>query len=306
MATPIRVASIGECMVELRDRSEGLSRSFGGDTLNTAVYLSRLGVEVGYLTALGDDPYSAEMLAAWRAEGVGVDDVATLPGRLPGLYAIKTDKAGERSFFYWRSAAAARDMLKGEAGDRIEAAILASGLTYLSGITLSILDADSRDRLNAALDRLRDTGGRVVFDGNYRPRNWPDQPTARKAVEAVLARVDIALPTYEDEQALFGDASPADTIERISGFGVGEIAVKCGQKPALVAAGARQWVVAPRPVSDVVDTTAAGDAFNAGYLAARLSGETPDAAAARGHEMAGAVIRHPGAIIPRDAMPRLG
>ncbi len=303
MAVQKRVVSIGECMIELRDRSDGLTRAFGGDTLNTAVYLARLGVRTGYLTAMGDDPYSAETLAAWQAEGVECGDVAILPGRMPGLYAIKTDPSGERSFYYWRSAAAARDMLKGAAGARIEAAIEAAGLAYLSGITLSILDADSRTRLNAALDRLREAGGRVVFDGNYRPRNWPDEHTARAAVEETLRRVDIALPTFEDEQALFGDASPSDTVERLFGLGVAEIAVKCGGKPVLVAAAGRQWVVPAMPVESVIDTTAAGDAFNAGYLAARLAGAEPSAAAESGHRLAAAVIRHPGAIIPRDAMP---
>src|SRR5690606_38163804 len=111
------VVSIGECMVESRDRPDRLSRAFGGDTLNTAVYLARLGGPVGYLTSLGVDPYSAEMLAAWQAEGVICDDVAILPGKLPGLYAIRVDGGGERSFFYWRGAAAAREMMKDAAGD---------------------------------------------------------------------------------------------------------------------------------------------------------------------------------------------
>src|SRR6187399_2663481 len=88
----MRIASIGECMIELRQLPDGhLTRSFGGDTLNTAVYLARLGVSVDYVTALGDDPLSEEMLAGWRAEGVGTGLVARVPGRLPGLYLIQTD-----------------------------------------------------------------------------------------------------------------------------------------------------------------------------------------------------------------------
>ena len=93
-----RVASIGECMIELSPAAGGLlSRSYGGDTLNTAVYLARLGVAVDYVTALGDDPWSDEMLGAWQAEGVGTDLVVRVPGRLPGLYLISTDDDGQRA-----------------------------------------------------------------------------------------------------------------------------------------------------------------------------------------------------------------
>lgn len=300
---PRRVVSIGECMVELRDRPDQLSRAFGGDTLNTAVYLARLGIPVAYLTALGDDPYSAEMLAAWRAEGVGCGDVAILPGKLPGLYAIRVDGGGERSFFYWRTAAAARDMMKDAAGERIAGAIAGAGCAYLSAITLSILDAASRARLNGALDALRGAGGLVAFDSNYRPRNWPGREAARLAVQATLARVDIALPTFEDEQALFDDPTPEATLARLSALGVPEIVVKRGPAPALVAAGGRSWSIPPELVAAPVDTTAAGDAFNAGYLAARLRGQEPPDAARAGHRLAAAVIRHPGAIIPVAAMP---
>jgi 2-dehydro-3-deoxygluconokinase len=79
-----RVACIGECMVELSEHPDGtLTRSFGGDTLNTTLYLARLGVPVDYATALGDDPFSDEMILAWQAEGIGTDLIARVPERLP-------------------------------------------------------------------------------------------------------------------------------------------------------------------------------------------------------------------------------
>ena len=118
------VACIGECMVELRQAQGGqyagqavgqggglYSRGFGGDTLNTAVYLARLEVKVDYLTALGDDALSDEMMAAWTAEGVGTRRVLRLPGKLPGLYMIQLDAKGERQFFHWRDSAAARRLM---------------------------------------------------------------------------------------------------------------------------------------------------------------------------------------------------
>jgi hypothetical protein len=134
----MKVASIGECMVELSDGGAGLfSRAFGGDTLNTALYLARLGIETSYVTALGDDSLSSAMLDAWRAEGIHVDEVLRLPGRMPGLYMIERNALGERSFLYWRDRAPAREFF-----DLVDDAALERlsrfDWLYLSGITLSL------------------------------------------------------------------------------------------------------------------------------------------------------------------------
>ena len=299
----MRAAAIGECMVEFHRRPDGgYGRGFGGDTLNVALYMARLGISTDYVTLLGDDPLSQEMVDGWAAEGVGIGLVGRVPGRLPGLYLIETDARGERTFLYWRSAAPARDLiaLRGEA---LPAELAGHDLVYLSGITLSLFDTAGRERLVAVLADLRRGGARVAFDGNFRPRGWPDLETARSAFAALLRQVDIALPTFDDEAALFGDASPEATIARLRAAGVGEIVVKRGKQPCLVATdGAVTPVPVPRKV-DAVDTTAAGDSFNAGYLAARLKGQPPATAAAQGHRLASEVIRHRGAIIPREAMP---
>ena len=228
-----RVASIGECMIELRHRSAtDLELGFGGDTLNTAVYLARIGRECGvhvdYVSALGDDAYSDQMLAMWQAEGVGTSLVARLPGRLPGLYTIRTDAQGERSFTYWRSAAAAREVMQDSRADRLAAALAGYELLYLSGITLSILDSPQRAALMALADALRAGGGRVAFDSNYRPVGWPDPATARGVFDELLTRTDIALPGLDDERALYGAADPAAAADRLHRLGVAEVVVKVG------------------------------------------------------------------------------
>jgi 2-dehydro-3-deoxygluconokinase len=293
-------------MVEFHRRPDGTyGRGFGGDTLNCALYLARLGVPTDYVTMLGDDRLSQEMLDGWAAEGVGTGLVSRLPGRLPGLYLIETDDRGERTFLYWRSAAPARDLIRLR-GDSLAAELAGHTLIYLSGITLSLYDADGRERLAELLGELRGRGAKVAFDGNYRPRGWPDAGEARAAFTAILRQSDLALPTFDDEAALFGDASPEATIARMRAAGVGEIAVKRGGQPCLVAHGDAVTEVAAAERVTPVDTTAAGDSFNAGYLAARLRGAAPTAAAAAGHRLAAAVIGHRGAIIPRAAMPAAG
>jgi 2-dehydro-3-deoxygluconokinase len=301
----LRIASIGECMIELSDTvaADGrMRRTFGGDTLNTAVYLARClrdrAAEVHYVTALGDDPFSDEMLSAWRAEGVRTDLVLRLPGRLPGLYIIRTDAGGERSFHYWRNAAAARQMLGEGRPEALAASLGGFDLVYLSGITLAILEGDSRERLLALLARLRDDGTRIAFDTNYRPRLWPDRDAARETVTRTFRLTDIALPTFDDEAALFGDPDPEATAARLHGLGVAEVVVKCGGDPCLLSLEERQARVPGETVARPVDTTAAGDSFNAAYLAARLTGASAEDAARAGHRLAARVIATRGAIIP--------
>ncbi len=289
-----RVASIGECMVELRERPDGLlQRSHGGDTLNTAVYLARLGIGVDYVTALGDDPWSDEMVARWQQEGVGTGLVHRLPGRLPGLYIIETDLKGERRFLYWRDSAAARLLW-----DHLDPAALAPfDLVYLSGITLSIYDDGARAQLFAALAASK---ARLAFDTNFRPRGWPDPAVARQLYRRMFGLADVVLASAEDLRLLFGDAGQAELLRHAPGR---EIVLKLDEPAARVVAAGLDIVVQAGPVAHVVDTTAAGDSFSAAYLAARLRGSDPAQAALAGHALAGIVVGHPGAIIPRAAMP---
>jgi 2-dehydro-3-deoxygluconokinase len=297
-----RVACIGECMIELRQAPGGLfSRGFGGDTLNTAVYLSRLGVETDYITALGDDSLSEEMIAGWQAEGVGTSRVARLKGKLPGIYMIETDARGERKFFHWRESAAARQLMSLPDTDAILASLAGYELIYFSAITLSIYDEPGRARLFAALNDIRRRGARVAFDTNFRARGWPDIDIARRVFTQAFETADIALASTEDLLPLWSDETKEALLARTPSP---EAVLKLDEPRCIVrAAGAPTEVTAEPVTMPVVDTTAAGDSFAAAYLAARLNGADPVAAARAGHHLAGVVVCYPGAIIPSSAMP---
>jgi len=199
-----RVACIGECMIELKQAKGGLySRGYGGDTLNTSVYLARLGVDVDYVTALGDDTLSDEMIAGWTAEGVGTKRVARLAGKLPGIYMIGTDDKGERRFFHWRESAAARALMDLPATEHILNSLASYDVVYLSAITLSIYSEDGRKRLMAALKRARLLGTRVAFDTNFRARGWPDLNMARSVFSDAFEAADIVLASTEDLLPLY-------------------------------------------------------------------------------------------------------
>jgi 2-dehydro-3-deoxygluconokinase len=297
-----KVACIGECMVELKQAHGGLfSRGYGGDTLNTAVYLARLGVGVDYVTALGDDSLSDEMVAGWAGEGVGTSRVARLPGKLPGLYLIQTDDRGERRFFHWRDSAAARSLMDLPQTPEILDALAGYDVIYLSAITLSLYGGEGRARLFAALGRAREGGARFAFDTNFRARGWPDLDIARAVFQEAFAAADIVLASTEDLLPLYPGVTNEALLARIPGA---EVVLKLSEPASIVRLEGVPYPIKAKPVeAPVVDTTAAGDSFAAAYVAARLVGADPIEAARAGHRLAGVVVCHPGAIIPRAAMP---
>ena len=307
MKSPLLVALFGECMIELQGEAFGTMRqTFGGDTLNTAVYLARSGaargVRASYATGLGDDRYSDEMQRRWELEGVGTELVRRVPGRVPGLYTISVDERGERTFTYWRDNSAARCYFD-VPGTPLELAADRLDALYFSGISLAILTAAARERLFGVARRVRAHGGRVIFDNNYRPRLWADAPTAQAAYTQALAVSDMALVTLDDEQLLYGDTSLDQSRARSLATACAEIVIKQGGAPVIVRiAGSAPIDVPAVPVQRVVDTTAAGDSFAGAYLAARLSGSSAADSAAAGARLAAQVIQHRGAIIAPELL----
>ena len=296
----LKIALIGECMIELQQRETGLHKGFGGDTLNTAVYLARLlqkeDITVSYVTALGQDSISAEMLVDWQNEGVDTHLVQCLADKLPGLYMVETDAQCERRFLYWRNDSAAKYWLM-QASDALLDELVSYDAIYLSGISLAILSDACRDKLFLVLERCRQLGGKILFDNNYRPALWQSQAQAAAVYQRFLALTHTALLTFDDEQAVFGDSDIAQCITRTQAVGVAEIVIKRGGQSCLVIGNDGQHEVAAQAVANVVDTNAAGDSFAAGFLSKRLLGADMVSAAQRGHQVAGVVIQHQGAII---------
>lgn len=290
--------SIGECMVEMAPTASGdYHLGFAGDTLNAAWYAKRTfgpDWDIAYFTAVGQDAVSQRMTDFIRDAGIRTDLIRTLPDRTVGLYLIQLDN-GERSFAYWRSDSAAR-RLATDVG-QLKSALAAANLIFFSGITLAILSPADRTTLLEAIAEARESGATVAFDPNLRPRLWENADTMRNAVMAAAGVSDILLPSFDDEAAAFGDAAPEDTAKRYGSTGTRLVVVKNGAGEMLAAEG--DWVsrYTPGPVSEVIDTTAAGDSFNAGFLASYLSAADLVPAMAAGAALAARVIVQRGALV---------
>ncbi len=294
----MRVVSVGECMMELApaEAPGQFTSGFAGDTFNTAWYLNRLAPDwqVDFLTAVGSDPMSDSLVGFCEAAGIGAAHIRRVTDRTVGLYLISLQD-GERSFSYWRGQSAAR--LLAEDRDALATAFTGADVIYLSGITLAILEGAGRDVLFDALSAARAAGSKVVFDPNLRPRLWPNVEEMCAAVAQAGEYSDIILPSFEDEATFFGDADPHATLERWRATGASTVIVKNGEGTMLFQDDTAHGQVSPVQVGAVVDTTAAGDSFNAGFMAAYFAG-TPCADAMRaGATVAAQVIQGRGALV---------
>jgi 2-dehydro-3-deoxygluconokinase len=300
------IVGVGEAMIEFAAVGDDLyRRGFAGDTLNTCWHLAQLlgsQAQVGYATRVGGDAFSQAFVDFLGVHGLDAAHVQRDAERAMGLYVISLAGA-ERSFAYWRDASAARGLA--DDPGRLAAAMATAALIHVSGITLAVIGAAGRRRLIAALADARAAGAVVSFDPNVRLRLWADVAELKAASEAMFAATDIALPSFDDEALVWGDADPDATLARIAAFGVEEIVVKNGAGEVALRVEGRVERAATPPTREVRDTTGAGDSFNAGYLAARFVDLEPLEACAVAHGVAAATIACFGALPPAEALAGL-
>ena len=301
-----KIVAVGEAMLEMSPVEGGLFRlDYAGDTFNTLWHAALLlgpRARAGFITRVGTDRLSENFVAGMVADGLEVSGVGRDRDRTMGLYMIELDGA-ERSFHYWRHQSAARRLA--DDPNFLSEAVSGADFIHVSGITLAVIGPEGRETLFAVLDAARSKGTKVSFDPNIRPRLWSCREETQAAYENMLMRTDIALPSFDDEASLWGDTTPETTIQRLLNWGVDEVAVKNGPHPVAFTAAGMASVCDTPAVSELRDTTGAGDAFNAGYLASRLLGSTPLAAIRIGQAVAREVISIAGARAHRSALLKL-
>ena len=295
--------SLGEIMVELAPAPDhtGLMRlGYAGDTFNTAWYARRLlprSWTVSYGSVIGTDQISADLAHFIERQGVATDTLRRIPDRTVGLYMIQT-REGERSFAYWRGQSAAKTLA--DDPDWLDRIFAGRRVIQFSGITLAILSPTARKTLCSALARARAAGSHIAFDTNLRPRLWDSAEAMRSGLLQGAAVSDTVMPSFDEEQLAFQDATPEDTVQRYRAAGASCVVIKNGEAPCHGWSDTDGTVTCTPPtVARVIDSTAAGDSFGAGLLAARATGATLGTAMSRAAHLAAQVIQHPGALAPQ-------
>jgi len=286
-------------MVELSSiGANTYSASYAGDTFNTAWYAKRLlpvTWQVSYLTCVGTDAVSDGMVDFIQDAGISTDYIARIDGKTAGLYMIHLEE-GERSFSYWRSCSAARCLANDPA--LLDNAMQSAGVIYFSGITLAILPDDGRDNLITALQHARKIGCQIVFDPNLRPALWSNTDIMRLEICRAASVADIILPSYDDEARYFGDTCLADTYKRYQAHGAKLVVVKNSGGEILAAdSDGNRYNHIPDLIDNPIDTTAAGDSFNAAFLATYLTGSNIEASLKSGCNQSAKTIQNRGALV---------
>jgi 2-dehydro-3-deoxygluconokinase len=299
-----KIVLMGECMLELRqsNNAEGradLLQSFAGDVYNTAVYLKRAfsQYDVSFMTALGHDTISKQMIDAFSGEQLNNSYVYTGSKKNPGVYLVETDAHGERSFLYWRENSSARQVMQYVDGKAI-ASLAEADLFFFSGISLAVLEPTNRPMFWNMLEQLKENGVKIAFDPNYRPRLWQNKAEAKSEFAKAYSHSDILLPGIDDFKQLYDIHELADLLEFCQPFDIHEMVIKNGAKSVYCQLGSNLMHLPTMPVKNVVDTTSAGDSFNGVYLGARLAGYELESAVNLASAAAGLVIQYPGAIAP--------
>ena len=290
------IVSIGECMVELfseepMGEATSFTRSLAGDTLNVLVAAQRLGSRTGYVTRVGDDPFADYLLGVWRGEGIDTSRVRRVAG-FNAVHFVSLLPGGDREFTYYRKGSAPSTIRP----DDLDLDYIGSArLLHVSGISQAI-SATARATVLEAVRAARERGVAVSFDPNYRHQLWTPGE-AREAAEEVLPFVDYFLPSAPaDTETLLGTADPHEAIDLCRERDLSTIAVTCGERGAVVAAGGEVFDVPVYTPGPVVDTTRAGDAFNGAFLHGLLTCRPPREAAALGSIAAGLKVRGRGAL----------
>jgi 2-dehydro-3-deoxygluconokinase len=269
--TPTEILALGEPMVEFNQTGQGAGRlylqGFGGDTSNFAIAAARQGARVGYLSALGDDPYGAMLRRLWTAEGVDHADVRTDPEAFTAIYFVTHDSKGHHFHFFRKGSAASRLTPAQLPRERIAQA----RVLHLSGISLAISESACETGFSA-MEAARAAGVAVSFDTNLRLKLWP-LARARELMTQALRRCDIALPSLDDVRALTGLDDPDALVDHCLALGARIAALKLGEEGALVASTQERHRIAPHPCKPV-DATGAGDTFGGAFVARWVAGDT--------------------------------
>ncbi|MFI5263879.1 MAG: sugar kinase [Candidatus Kapaibacterium sp.] len=285
---------IGECLIELFEEAPNSYRqSVAGDVFNTLFYASRLGLKTGFISNFGSDDLTKHIGELMDREGIDRSCTSISEKKTNGLYLISTNESGDPHYAFWRNDSAAKETLQSIDLTRMEEYILSSTYFHFSAIALAILN--EREILISLLKKIH---GQVTitFDTNFRKGLWNDVGMLKTFIESSSSFVDILFVSSTDDENIFGRRSPEEAIIYYKELGYKKMIFKQGSSDVLAWDGREMISVPVFKNIAVVDATAAGDAFNAGFISAQLRGESFENSIRTGNGCAAFVITRHGGI----------
>jgi 2-dehydro-3-deoxygluconokinase len=281
------LVAIGECLVELtQTQGADFRLSYAGDVLNTLFYASRLGLNCGLISQIGDDLFTAGLIDLLEQESIDRTYAPIASDRPNGLYAINTDDDGEPQYNFWRSESAARETLRRIPFKDLLSAARSAKHLHISSIALAVMH-DRQKLLDLARRVMR--GTIISIDANVRKSLWKDLGELRILLLKFGSAADILFVTDSDDEALWGKRTPEAAISAYCAMGYPTVVLRTGAHGSIIADNEGMIAVAALK-STVMDPTGAGDAFNAGFLRAYLERFSLIECAMQGNAVASCVL----------------
>ncbi|MGQ9721416.1 MAG: carbohydrate kinase family protein [Candidatus Jordarchaeum sp.] len=268
-----KVIAIGEILIDFV-ASEPVSyidtpsflKCFGGAPMNTIVGVSRLGVSSGVITAVGDDPFGRFLTVELRKNRVDVSHVTIKKGKRTTITFVANDpETGERSFLFYRkpwSGDTADSLL--EIKDIDQNYVAGASILHISGFALS--QNPCRNAIFRAMDYAGKAGVRISFDPTLRLDMWDSLKVLRKTYEKALKSSDIATFSREEAEYIFRTNNPEEAAHKALRYGIKIVGIKLGNKGSIIMNDGGEKIESPAFKVKPIDTTGAGDGWNAGLL----------------------------------------
>ena len=293
----INVCSIGEAMIEISNIKNSLyNQSFAGDTLNFCNYLDKKKLNAFFLSAIGKSEINQSLLDFVKSKKISTKYIKQINQFEVGLYLIKNKNNGEKQFFYWRDESAAKQYFNNIDFINLYKELKNFDYIYFSGITLSIIHISKLNNFIKLLKLLKSKKIKIVFDFNIRPSRW-NKKNLNIFLDSVLKFVDICFLSGEDMNYWKNKNDIKSYEQIVRKYKLKHSIFRKNAKFTYVFLNKTRYVFKNKLLKTVVDTSGAGDGFNAAYLSNFIVNNDPVLALKAGSSLGSKIVMKKGAIV---------
>ena len=283
----MKLLAIGELMIEMSHMDGNIyKRKFAGDTFNFLYYakkFSPINWDLNYLTALGNDSISKELLDFIKKSGINTDSIIIHKTKTLGLFILSNLENGEKQYLYWRGQSAAKTVFNSLIN------LSKYDVIYFSGITAAIME--NKENL---IESIKNADKKLIYDLNHRKQLW-SKDEAVSFSKKILPFCHFIKISDEEFDFLFPNMNFKDFSSR---YPKAEIIYTCGAKNSQVWKNSKRVaIVESRKVKKIIDTSGAGDSFLGVYIVDRLKNESEVVSLHKANQLASYVVQEKGSLV---------